>query len=273
VSDRAGRLVERIAQESALVIGFSGGVDSALVAAVAHQVLGSRAVAVTAVSASLPARERRAAREFAAGRGIAHVEVCTDELDRPQYVRNGASRCAHCKSALLDALMPLAAAVGGRVALGVNVDDLGEFRPGQQVARQRGAIFPLADAGLSKADVRAVSRELGLSTADKPAAACLSSRVAYGDQVTPEVLRQVETAEDALHDAGFADCRVRAHASGTVARVEVPEADLARLLARRRQISDLILAAGFRFATVDLLGFRSGSMNVLLRLEPARAGG
>jgi uncharacterized protein len=260
-----GRLKHRLAQEDRLVTAFSGGADSALLAAVAHDVLGSRALAVTAVSASLPAAERAAARDFARSRGLAHVEVCTDELDRPEYRRNGADRCFHCKSALFDALAPVAAALGARVALGTNLDDLSDHRPGQQAARDRGSVFPLLDAGLSKAAVRAVSRMLGLVTAGKPAAACLSSRIAYGDPVSPELLG--EQAEDALHQAGFGVCRVRAHAAGSVARIEVPPDDLGRLLDRREEITALVRAAGFVFATADLAGLRSGSMNALLPLS------
>jgi uncharacterized protein len=267
VAELLGRLQHRLGQEDRLVTAFSGGADSALLAAVAHDVLGSRALAVTAVSASLPAAERAAARDFARSRGLAHVEVCTDELDRPEYRRNGADRCFHCKSALFDAVAPVAAAMGARVALGTNLDDLSDHRPGQQAARDRGSVFPLVDAGLSKAAVRAVSRVLGLVTADKPAAACLSSRIAYGDPVSPELLGRIEQAEDALHQAGFAVCRVRAHAAGSVARIEVPPDDLGRLLDRREEITALARAAGFVFATADLAGLRSGSMNALLPLS------
>ena len=264
-------LKQRIAREDRLVTAYSGGADSALLAAVAHQVLGSRALAVTAVSASLPAAERAAARDFARSRGLAHVEVCTDELDRPAYQANGADRCFHCKSALFDAVAPVAAAMGARIALGTNLDDLSDHRPGQRAARDRGAVFPLVDAGLSKAAVRAVSRGLGLATAAKPAAACLSSRIAYGDPVTPELLGRIERAEDALHGAGFGVCRVRAHAAGSVARIEVPPEDLPRLLARREEITALVRAAGFVFATADLAGLRSGSMNALLPLSVVSA--
>ena len=273
VAELLGRLKHRLAQEGRLVTAFSGGADSALLAAVSHDVLGSRALAVTAVSASLPAAERAGARGFARSHGLAHVEVCTDELDRPEYRRNGADRCFHCKSALFDALLPVAAAMGARVALGTNLDDLSDHRPGQQAARDRGAVFPLVDAGLSKAAVRAVSRELGLVTADKPAAACLSSRIAYGDPVSPELLARIEQAEDALHAAGFGVCRVRAHAAGSVARIEVPAEDLGRLLDRREEITGLVRAAGFVFTTADLAGLRSGSMNALLPLSVvSRAG-
>jgi uncharacterized protein len=264
------RLASRLRQEDRLVVAFSGGADSALLAAMAHQVLGARALAVTAVSASLPAAERAAARDFARRCGLPHVEVCTDELDRPEYRRNDADRCFHCKSALFDALGPLAAAMGARVALGTNTDDLADYRPGQRAAQARGAVFPLVDAGLTKAAVRAVSRELGLVTADKPAAACLSSRVAYADPVTPDLLSRIERAEDGLHAAGFADCRVRAHAAGTVARVELPPADLDRAMAGREHLAGVLREAGFLFAALDLNGLRSGSMNALLPGRPVR---
>jgi uncharacterized protein len=228
---------------------------------------------VTAVSASLPADERRAARAFTRTHHIAHVEVNTDELDRPEYVANDGNRCYHCKSALFDAIEPIAALSGAQIALGTNVDDLGEHRPGQAAARQRGVIAPLVEAGLTKADVRALSRELGLVTADKPAAACLSSRIAYGDAVTPEVLNRVEAAERAMLSLGFPGSRVRAHANGTVARVELPDADLARALEARSVLTAAIREAGFIFVSLDLAGFRSGSMNALLSLSPiCRAG-
>jgi uncharacterized protein len=262
------RLVSRLEQESRLLVAFSGGADSALLAKVAHQVLGDRALAVTAVSASLPSSERVAARAFAREHAIAHVEVCTDELDRPEYVANTGNRCYHCKSALFDAMTPLATMLGARMALGTNLDDLGDHRPGQAAATARGAVFPLLDAGLTKAAVREISAELGLATADKPAAACLSSRIAYGDAVTPELLARIELAEFSLAQAGFSKFRVRAHADGTVARVEVDDAELDEAFARRSEVQALVRAAGFTFATLDLNGFRSGSMNSLLSLTP-----
>jgi pyridinium-3,5-biscarboxylic acid mononucleotide sulfurtransferase len=258
------RLTSRLAQEDRLLTAFSGGADSALLAACAHQVLGNRALAVTAVSASLPASERAGARDFARDRAMPHVEVCTDELQRPEYVRNDSRRCFHCKSSLMDALTPLAQAMGARIALGTNLDDLGDYRPGQRSASERGAVFPLVDAGLTKAAVRELSRDLGLSTADKPAAACLSSRIAYGDPVTADLLRQIEQAEDSLHQAGFQRCRVRAHAGGSVARIEVPSGDFGRLMACRDDLVGAVRSAGFAFVALDLAGLRSGSMNVLL---------
>lgn len=265
------RLRARIAEEEALVVAFSGGVDSALLASVAHEVLGSRMLAVTAVSPSLAAEEREQAKEFARERDIPHVEVCTDEAERPEYAVNDGNRCFHCKSALFDAVEPLAATLSARIALGTNLDDLGDHRPGQRAAAQRGAIAPMVDAGLSKAEVRAASTELGLSTADKPAAACLASRVAYGDPVTPEVLDRVETAETALRELGFPVCRVRAHGQGTVARLEVPADDIDRAAAHHTELDAAVRGAGFEFCALDLAGFQSGRMNVLLPLLPSRS--
>jgi uncharacterized protein len=270
MSDGLQRLRDRLSSESGLLIAFSGGADSALLAAVAHQVLGDRAVAVTAISESLPQRERDAARAFARDRGIPHVEVHTDELSRPEYVANTGNRCFHCKTALFDAIAPLQALAGAPVALATNLDDLGDHRPGQAAASLRGAVFPLVDAGLTKAAVRAISRDLGLVTADKPAAACLSSRVAYGDPVTAEVLARIEAAEDVLHLRGFADCRVRAHADGRLARIEVPAADIDRAIGMRDALAAALRTAGFTFVTVDLTPLQSGSMNVLLPLLPTR---
>ncbi|WP_255621692.1 ATP-dependent sacrificial sulfur transferase LarE [Pseudonocardia sp. DSM 110487] len=263
-------LRERVRAEPRLLVAYSGGVDSALVAAVAAQELGDRAVAVTAVSASLPRSERAAARAFATAHGIAHVEVATDELDRPEYVANGGDRCYHCKSALFDALAPLAALSGARIALGTNTDDLGDHRPGQAAAVARGAIAPLLDAGFGKADVRRVSAALGLGTAEKPAAACLSSRVAYGDPVTPEVLHRIELAEEAVRELGFGVCRVRAHGGGSVARVEVPADDVPRAAELRSELDRAVRGAGFEFCALDMQGFASGRMNVLLGMPSAR---
>jgi pyridinium-3,5-biscarboxylic acid mononucleotide sulfurtransferase len=263
-------LRERMRAEPRLLVAYSGGVDSALVAAVAAQELGDRAVAVTAVSASLPRSERAAARAFATAHGIAHVEVATDELDRPEYIANGGDRCYHCKSALFDALAPLAALSGARIALGTNTDDLGDHRPGQAAAAARGAIAPLLDAGFGKSDVRRVSAALGLATAEKPAAACLASRVAYGDPVTPEVLHRVEMAEEAVRGLGFPVCRVRAHGGGAVARVEVPADDVSRAAGLRSELDAAVRGAGFEFCALDLQGFASGRMNVLLGMPTSR---
>ncbi|HET6500663.1 MAG TPA: ATP-dependent sacrificial sulfur transferase LarE [Amycolatopsis sp.] len=270
MTESLDRLRERLSRESKLVVAFSGGVDSALLATVAQEVLGDGALAVTAVSASLPEAERIAARGFARERGLRHLEVHTDELDRPEYVANGGNRCFHCKSALFDALEPLAELLGARIAVGTNVDDLSDHRPGQAAAARRAVLAPLVDARLTKADVRAASGVLGLPTAEKPAAACLASRVAYGDPVTTELLGRIETAEAALHELGLRRCRVRAHANGTVARLEVPEPELATALRLRAAITAAVCGAGFVFCALDLAGLRSGSMNALLPLTPVR---
>jgi uncharacterized protein len=263
------RLTDRLRAERRLLVAYSGGADSAFLAAVAAQVLGARALAVTAVSPSLPRSERVAARDFARTHGMRHLELCTDEQDRPEYVANDSDRCYHCKSALFDALRPLADLLEARIALGTNLDDLGDHRPGSRAAAERGVLTPLVDAGFTKREVREVSRRLGLETADKPAAACLASRVAYGDPVTPELLGRIEVAEEAVRALGFPVCRVRSHAGGTVARLEVPAGDIDRAAAGRLGLDAAVRTAGFQFVALDLAGFASGRLNVLLG-EPAR---
>lgn len=252
VDDAGGalaRLRERLAGEHRVVVAFSGGADSALLAFAAADALGPGALAVTAVSPSLAAAERRAAREFAAEHRIRHLEVCTDEGTRPEYVANGGDRCFHCKSALFDAVGPLAGLLDASVAVGTNLDDLGDHRPGQRAAALRGVITPLADAGFTKRMVREASARLGLRTAEKPAAPCLASRVAYGESVTPEVLARVEAAEEAVRALGFATVRVRAHSGGTVARIEVPDAEAARAVELRHRIDPAVRSCGFTFCS------------------------
>jgi uncharacterized protein len=188
--------------------------------------------------------------------------VNSDELGRPEYVANGGDRCYHCKAELLDLLGPLAAAEGATVVLGVNIDDLGDHRPGQQAARERGAEFPLVDTGFTKADVRQCSATLGLRTWDKPAAACLASRLPYGTPVTVGRLTTVAVAEEALHRLGFRQVRVRHY--GDLARIELEPADLPAAVIRRLEIVDAIRSAGYRYVTIDLEGFRSGNLNQAL---------
>ncbi len=250
--DALGRL-------DAACVAFSGGADSALLAFVANEVLGDRAVAVTAISPSLPAAEREHCEALAASWGMTWIPVQTDELERAAYQRNDVDRCFWCKDALMEAMAPLAADHNATVLLGVNVDDLGDHRPGQRAAADRGALFPLVEAGFTKSDVREVSRQLGLATWDKPAAACLASRVPYGMQVTIGVLGQVERAEHALRALGFEELRVRHY--GELARIEVPVARLEDLLARRERVIAAVHAAGYRYVTVDLQGLRSGNLN------------
>jgi uncharacterized protein len=261
------RLRDELRRLERVVVAFSGGADSAFVAWVATDTLGSdRVLCATAVSPSLAPEELADCRALAAEWGLRHVEVETTELADPAYSANDGSRCYHCKTSLLDALVPLADEEGSRVVLGVNVDDLGDHRPGQQAASERGALFPLVTAGMTKAEVRAWSRELGLRTWDKPAAACLSSRVPYGTPVTFGVLQSVADAESGLRALGFRQLRVRHY--GDTARIEVPDGDLAAVVAQREAISAAVHAAGYRYVTVDLDGFRSGNLNEALGLSP-----
>jgi len=245
------------------VVAFSGGADSALVARVATDLLGARRVlCVTAVSPSLAPEELADCRALAGEWGLRWREVPTGELDVAAYAANDGGRCYHCKASLLDALAPLAAAESATVLLGVNLDDLGDHRPGQRAAAERGARFPLVDAGLTKADVRAVARRLGMRTWDKPAAACLASRIPYGTPVTLGTLRSVAAAESALRALGFRQLRVRHY--GDLARVELDGADLMRAVERRQEIVGAVQRAGYRYVTLDLEGFRSGNLNQAL---------
>jgi pyridinium-3,5-biscarboxylic acid mononucleotide sulfurtransferase len=246
-----------------LAVAFSGGADSAFLAWMAHDTMGpERVQAVTAVSPSLPASERAVCAELAEAWGLRWREVETDELERAAYRRNDADRCFHCKDALMDAVLPLAQAASATVALGVNVDDLGDHRPGQEAARARGAVFPLVEAGFTKDDVRRHSRELGLATWDKPAAACLASRIPYGTPVTVGVLATVEQAEGGLRRLGFEALRVRHY--GRLARLEVPVDRLDDVLAVRQAVVDAVKAAGYEYVTLDLEGLRSGNLNAAL---------
>ncbi len=254
-----------------VVVAFSGGADSALLAWSAREALGGDAVlCATAVSPSLAPEERDACRALASEWSLRWREVVTGELDDADYARNDGDRCYHCKSTLLDALEPLARAEDAIVVLGVNVDDLGDHRPGQRAAATRGAVFPLADAGLTKDMVRAASRRLGLRTWDKPAAACLASRVPYGTPVTLGTLRSVARAESALRALGFGQLRVRHY--GELARIELDPDDLARALTLRQQAGSWRRSARRRLPLRLLLQaprrFRSAALNDALRPAP-----
>jgi len=257
------RLRSILRRAERVVVAFSGGSDSALLAWTAHDELGyGAALAVTAVSASLAADQESDAESLAAEWGLRWQPVVTDEMANPAYVANGADRCAHCKAALMDALEPLARIEAATVVLGVNVDDLGDRRPGQDAAAVRGARFPLVEAGFTKEAVRTASRHLGLRTWDKPAAACLASRLPYGTPVTLGRLTRVESAEAALAALGLSQVRVRHY--GDTARVEVGEDELTQAVTLRHEVVAALKGAGYRYVTLDLEGFRSGNLNAAL---------
>jgi uncharacterized protein len=268
LADKHDRLREIIAGYGSALVCFSGGVDSTLLLRVAHDVLGERCVGLTAISITMAASERTAARDLAAGIGARLEVVESHELERPGFAQNPTDRCYHCKAELLEIARPRADALAlAEVLIGTNVDDLGDHRPGLAAADERGARHPMVDAGFTKPDVRALSRMLGLPTWDKPQLACLSSRFPYGTEITPERLKQVDGFEDALRALGFRQLRVRYH--GDVARLEIDAADMARAL--EPGVREAIVAAGraqgFTFVALDLAGFASGSLNQLIALR------
>lgn len=263
------RLLAILGDLPGVAVAFSGGIDSTVVAKAAALALGPRAVAVTADSPSVARRELDDARRLAALVGIRHVVVPTHEFDNPAYLKNDGARCYYCKTELYTTVERLLPELGVPVMVsGANLDDMGDYRPGLVAAAEHAVRHPLQEAGFTKADVRALARDWNLPTWDKPAAPCLSSRMAPGVPVTPERTKRVEDAEAVLRELGLRECRVRYH-EGDLARVEVPAGDIARLAAEpvRTDLARALRALGFKFVTLDLDGFRSGSLNDLVPLE------
>lgn len=258
-------LLAHLAGLESVLVCYSGGIDSALVLAAAHQALGPKAVGMTAVSPSLPERERTGAAALALELGAEHRVVASSEIEDPNYVKNGSDRCFYCKSELYRIAVQKSADWGLRTIVnGTNVDDLGDHRPGLVAASNAGVRSPLVELGFTKQDVRAVSKLMGLPIWDKPAAACLSSRLPYGTSVTVERLRQIDGFEMALRDLGFRQVRVRYH--GELARIEVDPAEVARFTEAplREAVTSAGRQHGFRYVTLDLLGYRQGSHNEVL---------
>jgi pyridinium-3,5-biscarboxylic acid mononucleotide sulfurtransferase len=262
-------LVERLQALPSLIVAYSGGVDSAYLAFMANRVLGSRALSITADSPSYPERHRQMALTIARDFHLRHEIIETRELDRPEYRANPANRCYYCKHELYATLTTLARERGFEaIADGSNADDRGDYRPGRKAAREFGIVSPLDDAALSKDEIRALSHEAGLPTWDEPASACLSSRIPYFSEVTDDKLRAIEAAEEAIRALGFRVLRVRHH--GEIARVELAPDEISRAVepATARAIDSALRALGFQYVTIDLRGYRLGSLNEGLTLKP-----
>jgi uncharacterized protein len=266
--EKEDRLFSLLQAMSRVLVAFSGGTDSAYLAWAAHRVLGSGALAVTADSASIPQSHKRDAEAFVRQFGIAHEYIETHEFDNLDYVRNNPDRCFHCKDELFMRLESIGRERGYRyIVYGVNVDDLGDYRPGQNAARQHKVSAPLADAGLTKAEIRELSRLAGLPTWDRPASACLSSRIPYGTPVTIETVKTVEAGEEEIKALGFRQFRVRFH--GEVVRIEIAPEELPKALTLEmaQRFTQIFKALGFQYVTLDLEGYRQGSLNEVLKLK------
>jgi len=268
--EKEERLFASLEQMRRVMVAFSGGTDSAYLAWAANRVLGSNAVAMTADSASLPESHKRDAERFVRQFGIVHEYVETHEFDNPDYVRNDPNRCFHCKDELFTRLAEVGRERGiDHIIYGVNVDDLGDYRPGQKAARLHSVSAPLVDAGLTKAEIRELSRAAGLPTWDRPASACLSSRIPYGTPVTIENVKTVEVGEEEIKALGFRQFRVRFH--GDVVRIEIAPEEMAKALNAEmaKRFTSIFKALGFKYVTLDLEGYRQGSLNEVLGLRKA----
>ena len=266
IAEKYQALKSNLSQYDSVIVAFSGGIDSSLVAYVAGEVLGKQALAVTSASASLKRADLELAEKLAEDWGIAHKVIVTDELSKAEYRANPTNRCFHCKTSLYTYLDDMASEQEVQIVLnGTNLDDLGDHRPGLVAADNFEVRSPLVEANFHKADIRALAAELGLENADKPQAACLSSRFPYGTHITRELLGQVEAAEEVLADLGFTQFRVRHH--GEVARLEVPAVELQRAVDKQEELQQRIQATGYHYVALDLGGFRSGSLNESLNAE------
>lgn len=269
-NNKRKELKKIIADMGSLAVGFSGGVDSALLLAVAHEVLGERSLAVTAADASVPKREISEAKKFCEDRGIRHIIINTDPLSEESYRNNSSDRCYFCKRGIFSEIIKTAKENGIEyVAEGSNMDDLGDYRPGLRAVKELQVRSPLREAGLNKSDIRMISKAMGLPTWSKPAYACLASRFVYGEQITEEKLHMIDRAEQLLIELGFYEERVRMH--GNLARIEVPPKDIPRLASEevRNKIYDEFKNIGFLFVTLDMKGYRTGSMNATLDKDKA----
>jgi len=265
--EKQDRLFGVLRELDRVLVAYSGGADSAYLAWAAHQVLGTNAVAITADSASIPESHKRDAEAFVRQFGIPHEYIETHEFENPDYVKNDANRCFHCKDELFTRLEEIGRERGiPNIIYGVNADDLGDYRPGQNAAKQHKVKAPLVDAGLAKSEIRELSRIAGLPTWDRPAAACLSSRIPYGTPVTIQNIKTVERGEEELKALGFRQFRVRYH--GELVRLEISRDELSKALTPEmaRQFTTIFKALGFKYVTLDLEGYRQGAMNEVLQL-------